>query len=94
MKAEVALKKRAQSGDIAENFDREIKNFKLKVPFNHRRAMSRLSSLAYAGFRTYAITCLVVALREGSTDTRKGVILLRRYVAVIFCTSVWDGTSV
>jgi hypothetical protein len=31
MKAEVALKKRAQSGDIAENFDREIKNFKLKV---------------------------------------------------------------
>ncbi|KAF9246898.1 hypothetical protein BU15DRAFT_38475 [Melanogaster broomeanus] len=31
MKAEVALKKRAPSGDIAENFDREIKNFKLKV---------------------------------------------------------------
>ncbi|KAG1715981.1 hypothetical protein ID866_1205 [Astraeus odoratus] len=32
MKAEVALKKHAHSGDIlAENFDREIKNFKLKV---------------------------------------------------------------
>ncbi|KAH7888065.1 hypothetical protein F5I97DRAFT_1805925 [Phlebopus sp. FC_14] len=32
MKAEEALKKRAQSGDIlAENFDREVKNFKLKV---------------------------------------------------------------
>lgn len=32
MKAEVALKKRAQSGDfLTENFDREIKNFKLKV---------------------------------------------------------------
>lgn len=32
MKAEVALKKHAQSGDVfAENFDREIKNFKLKV---------------------------------------------------------------
>ncbi|KAG9317156.1 hypothetical protein JVU11DRAFT_1348 [Chiua virens] len=32
MKAEEALKKRAQSGDVlAENLDREIKNFKLKV---------------------------------------------------------------
>ncbi|KAI6122806.1 hypothetical protein EV401DRAFT_1318071 [Pisolithus croceorrhizus] len=32
MKAEFALKKHAQSGDIlAENFDREIRNFKLKV---------------------------------------------------------------
>lgn len=32
MKAEGALKKRAQSGDFfTENFDREIKNFKLKV---------------------------------------------------------------
>lgn len=32
MKAEVALKKHAQSSDIlAENFDREIRNFKLKV---------------------------------------------------------------
>lgn len=32
MKAEVALKKRAHSGDIlTENIDREIKNFKLKV---------------------------------------------------------------
>lgn len=31
-KAEEALKKRVQSGDIlAENFDREVKNFKLKV---------------------------------------------------------------
>ena len=34
MKAEEALKKRAQSGDVlAENLDREIKNFKLKVFF-------------------------------------------------------------
>ncbi|KIK99702.1 hypothetical protein PAXRUDRAFT_465508 [Paxillus rubicundulus Ve08.2h10] len=32
MKAEVALKRRTQSSDnIAENFDREIRNFKLKV---------------------------------------------------------------
>ena len=32
MKAEEALKKRAQSGDVlAENLEREIKNFKLKV---------------------------------------------------------------
>lgn len=31
-KAEEALKKRVQSGDLlAENFDREVKNFKLKV---------------------------------------------------------------
>lgn len=31
-KAEEALKKRTQSGDVlAENIDREIKNFKLKV---------------------------------------------------------------
>lgn len=31
-KAEEALKKRVQSSDVlAENFDREIKNFKLKV---------------------------------------------------------------
>lgn len=31
-KAEEALKKRVQSGDVlAENFDREVKNFKLKV---------------------------------------------------------------
>lgn len=31
-KAEEALKKRAQSGDVlAENLDREIKSFKLKV---------------------------------------------------------------
>lgn len=33
-KAEEALKKRAHSGDVlAENLDREIKNFKLKVLF-------------------------------------------------------------
>jgi hypothetical protein len=31
-KAEEALKKRVQSGDLlAENFDREVKNFKLKA---------------------------------------------------------------
>jgi hypothetical protein len=45
-KAEEALKKRVQSSDLlAENFDREIKNFKLKVRFGvcgfHRGLMCR-----------------------------------------------------
>lgn len=36
MKAEEALKKRTHPGDVlAENLDREIKNFKLKVPTSH-----------------------------------------------------------
>lgn len=47
LKAEEALKKRAQSGDVlAENIDREIKNFKLKVLSSRRRVQCHHSHSA------------------------------------------------
>ena len=53
MKAEETFKMRDLSGDLlAENFEKEVKNFKLKVCFNIRRSQHTTSPLD-AGRTTY-----------------------------------------
>jgi len=66
MKAEVALKKRAQSGDfLTENFDREIKNFKLKVCCIYMYTFGMNPLCVWAGVRTDAVPRCLVAVCEG-----------------------------
>ena len=90
------LKIKDLSGDIlAENFEREIKNFKLKVCRLH------MCCQASHGFNAtdtdiYAYDLIVrfLAVSQGCSYTREDFIFLRRHERAPFNSLVWTGSPV
>jgi hypothetical protein len=92
-KAEEALKKRVQSSDVlAENFDREVKNFKLKVRSGDVAPM--VTDTLNPGFGPYANSGCIMAFCEGREDPRQSDLFPWCHVAPHVGVDVWLGSSV
>ncbi|KAF8826666.1 hypothetical protein HHX47_DHR5000109 [Lentinula edodes] len=96
MKAEEALKMRdfSAAGDqLAENFEKEVKSFKLKVGRNTLPDLVLLI-VSFLGVLTDDQACELMAISKGCPNAREDFLFLRCYVSVIFCVNVWASSSV
>ena len=84
--------------DLAENLDREMQKFKIKVCLSvisqPRLVLNRNGCPRLIGAATVNEAFLNLAVYEGRPDKREGLVLLRRYVCVLLCIDVWDGPGV
>lgn len=103
-KAQEAFKIKDLSGDLlSENFDREVKDFKLKVRDVSCCAAvgvySRPPSLPMLiqrkpGFDAYIDPRSDMAFCQGRTDARKGLVLLQCYDSPYLGSALWDRSTV
>ena len=83
------------SGDVlAENLEREIKSFKLKVRFFWLYRALACADAGNAGVCARHVAAGVVAVRQGRADTRESVIFLRRHDAAPHRAHVRYGPAV
>lgn len=84
------------SGDLlAENFEREIKNFKLKV--RYKLAISPLKNFNLVNlkdFHPYGLLGCIMAVCKGRPHTREGFILLRCHDPPLLRFDVWNASRV
>jgi hypothetical protein len=89
------LKIKDLSGDLlAENLEREIKSFKLKVRIRCLRCFLRTQNAPTAAFNTRHLSTSIVAVRQGCANARKSVVFLRCYDVTFHRPHVWIGSSV
>jgi len=91
-------KMKSPSGeDLAENLDREMQKFKLKVRIGYLRAGGIVINVTgnrvtfVVGSATADETLLDLAVHQSCSDEGESFVLFWRYVRLLLRLDVWDG---